>query len=124
MRLMMKGLKSVMVMEKAVRKTYTEKANKEMAQVLQKIAKKKEYLFKESEELENWVAQIAEKHALLSITYTTVDEQYYVKRGKPMPENQRIAKKINNVSVSINTERFERIIALIGNEIIHIYDVS
>ena len=42
-----------------------------MAQVLQKIAKKKEYLFKESEELENWVAQIAEKHALLSITYTT-----------------------------------------------------
>ena len=99
-------------LEKAVRKTYTEKANKEMAQVLQKIAKKKEYLFKESEELENWVAQIAKKCPLVRITCDTVDEQYYVKRGKPMPKNLRIAKKINNVSVHVDTDALERIIAI------------
>ena len=97
-------------LEKAVRKTYTEKAKKELEQVSQKIAKKKAYLFKETAELENWMVQITEKYPLIRIAYDCIEEEYYIKRGKPMPENLRLAQKINNVTVTINDQNLERII--------------
>jgi transposase len=94
----------------AIRKTYAEKAAKEKARASQKLEKKMSYSFKEAAELDDFIVEMAEKYPLVHIQYTFIEEEYYTKRGKPMPENLRIAQKINTVSISTNEQKIAQII--------------
>jgi transposase len=95
---------------KAIRKTYGDKAKKEMQQAHQKIEKKQTHAFKEATELATWMTQMAQKYPLITIEYTFVEEKYYNKRGKPKTENLCYAQKIKTFSLMVNTPEVEKII--------------
>lgn len=97
---------------KAVRKTYNDKIEKEIVKVSQRIEKKKAYLFKDDTELKDWMALLDQQHPLLCMEYTFTDEPYYCTRGKPKPENLRIAQKISGVSIKVNTTELDKLIAI------------
>ncbi len=98
---------------KAVTKTYTGKAQKQIEQSEQKINKKKDYLFKlfeEPTEWLTWVAELEKKHPLVNIECKLVETQYYCKAGRPKPENLRWAQKIESFICTINFEAVQKIV--------------
>jgi transposase len=97
---------------KAIRKTYTEKAKKEIERANQVIEKKMSYIFKIPTELDDFKAEMAKKYPLTLIQYTFSEEEYYCQRGKPKFENLRIAQKINRVSIAINEIKLEQIVEI------------
>lgn len=96
---------------KAVRKTYHGKVEKEIAKASQKIEKKKVHCFKETAELAEWIALMKQQYPLLCFEYTFKEHEYYVKRGKPSPENLRVAQQISTAAISVNTTALEKIVA-------------
>jgi transposase len=46
---------------------------------------------------------MAQQYPFLCFEYTLTQREYYVKRGKPTPENVRIAQQISTVQIRINT---------------------
>ena len=95
---------------KAVTKTYTAKAQKQIEQIEQKINKKKDYLFKQTAEWAEWRIELEKKYPLVNIKYNLVQTAYYCKAGKPKPENIRMAQKIEAFTCTINEEALQQIV--------------
>lgn len=95
---------------KAVTKTYTTKAQKQIEQIEQKINKKKDYLFKEPTQWLEWRAELEKKHPLVSIEYNLAETQYYCKAGRPKPENLRMAQKIASYTCTIDEKALQQIV--------------
>jgi transposase len=98
-------------LEVGVRKTYAEKANKEIAAVMGKLSKKENYLFKEEGELLAFLSDLGKKYPLVRVEHTEKEVSYYLKAGKPKPENLRIAKQLESFKVVADSQKIEEIIA-------------
>jgi transposase len=95
---------------KAIEKTYRDKATKQVESSIQKIEKKRDYLFKESIELTEWQREIEKKYPLVTFEYECVKTPYYSKAGKPKAENLRLGQKIDNFRCIINFEAVQKIV--------------
>lgn len=95
---------------KAVTKTYTVKAEKQVVSIEQKMDKKKDYLFKEPTELTQWIGELEKKHPLVTIQYHLIETPYYCKPGRPKAENLRMAQKIDRFTCVINEDVLQQIV--------------
>jgi transposase len=95
---------------KAVRQTVTTKAQKQLECIPQKITKQMDSLFKDPQELTEWIAEFAKKHPLVTIQYRLGEAHYYCKPGRPKVENKRTAQKIEGFKCTLNREAVEQIV--------------
>lgn len=99
---------------KAVRKTFTAKAEKQVLSFEQKMEKKKDFLFKctseDPTEWLKWIGEMEKKHPLVNLQYNLVETSYYCKAGKPKIENLRVGQKIENFTCTINSEALQQIV--------------
>ena len=95
----------------AVGKTYTKKAEQQIATVLAALTKKSSYLFKEPADLVNYIADLACKYPLVHHEYGVKQVTYYCKQGKPKAENQRLGHQLDTYTVTLNTCCFQSLVA-------------
>ncbi len=99
---------------KAVHKTYTAKAEKQVLSFVQKMEKKKDFLFKntseEPTEWVKWIGELQKKYPLVNLQYNLIETSYYCKAGKPKSENLRVGQKIENFTCTINGEALQQIV--------------
>jgi transposase len=93
---------------KAATKTIEDKADKQMQQLRPKIQKWVKEFFKEQSQAEDFIRQISEKYPLLDIQFSLKEQPYYIKKGKPTVENQRIGYQFQSIELRLNTAEISK----------------
>lgn len=93
---------------KAATKTIEDKADKQRQQLKPKIQKWMKEFFKEQSQAKDFIQQISEKYPLLNIQFTLKEQPYYIKKGKPKPENQRIGYQYQSIELLLNTTEISK----------------
>ena len=94
---------------KAVAKTLGAKAAKQVAQAGEKAAKAGKQLFKEQGAAEAFVEKLEKKYPLAQIAYMLKEYTYYVKKGKPLPENRRTGFQFDTIKAETNQTELKRL---------------